>query len=184
MAEWTMAEWTFVIVGLTLLVAIVSFVFGQRPWTRRERIKINVHKPGYSANDFDRVLRVFWSCELQRLGGEELRYTTHICLKPEAQIYHKLQKYFSLPEDGVIRITNRLELARGKIVSTRHGVDAGVYPEYKAFIETKDIEKWKMTRQLLSELSQKVFEVGLVWEDGGKTKWKKIEQKDEGWITL
>ena len=186
MAEWTMAEWTFVIVGLTLLVAIVSFVFGQRPWTRRERIKINVHKPGYSANDFDRVLRVFWSCELQRLGGEELRYTTHICLKPEAQIYHKLQKYFSLPEDGVIRITNRLELARGKIVSTGHGVDTGVYPEYGALMKTNDMEKWKIAKQLLSELRQKAFEVGLVWEDkpSKKPKWRIIKQEDYGWITL
>ena len=184
MAEWTMAEWTFVIVGLTLLVAIVSFVFGQRPWTRRERIKINVHKPGYSANDFDRVFRVFWSCELQRLGGEELRYTTHICLKPEAQIYHKLQKYFSLPEDGVIRITNRLELARGKIVTTGYGVDTGVYPEYNALIRPNDIEEWKIARQLALELEQKVFKVRLVWEDGGKTKWKMIKQEYHGWITL
>ena len=41
MGEWTIAEWTFVIVSLTLLVAIASFVLGQRPWTRREKIKIS-----------------------------------------------------------------------------------------------------------------------------------------------
>ena len=170
------------IIGLIALgVAITLYVL-----PRREKIKIMVTKPSYSANDFDRVLRVFWSCELQRLGGEEVRYASHICLKPDAQTYHKLKKYFNLPEDGVIRTPNRLELARGKIVSTGHGVDTGVYPEYDALMKTNDIEKWKIARQLLLELSQKVFEVGLVWEDkpSKKPKWRIIKQEDYGWITL
>jgi hypothetical protein len=177
-------DWQIIISLITLALVIIGIIWGNGLWARREKIKINVTKPSYSANDFDGILRVFWSCELQRLGGNELRYTTHICLKPDTQTCHKLQKYFSLPKDGVIRTPNRLELARGKIVSTGHGVDTGVYPEYGALMKTNDIEEWKIARQLLSELSQKVFEVGLVWEDGGKTKWKIIKREVKGWITL
>ena len=173
-------DWQIIIGLVTLVLVIFTIVWGTGLWTRREKVKISVTKPSYSANDSDRVLRVFWSCELQRSGEKEIRYITQIQLKPDKQVYNELRQYFNLPEDGVIRITNRLELARGKIVSTGHGVDKGVYPEYKAFIETKDIEKWKIARQLASELEQKVFEVGLVWEDGGKTKWKKMDQKDKG----
>jgi len=179
-------DWSIIIGSVTLALIIFTIVWGTGLWVRREKIKIRSTKPSYSANDYDRVLRVFWSCELQRSGGEELRYTTHICLKPDAQIYRQLLEYFSLPNDGVIRITNRLELARGKIVSTGHGVDTGVYPEYDALMKTNDIEKWGKSRQLLSELNQKGFEVGLVWEDkpNKKPKWRKINQEDEGWITL
>jgi len=179
-------DWYLIISLATLVLVIFTIVWGTGLWVRREKIKIKVTKPAYSANEVDRVLRVFWSCELQRLGGEQLRYTTHICLKPDAQVYHKLKKYFNLPKDGVIRTPNRLELARGKIVLTGHGVDTGVYPEYDALMKTNDIEKWKIARQLLSELSQKVFEVGLVWEDkpSKKPKWRIIKQEDYGWIIL
>ncbi|MBA7481583.1 hypothetical protein ES707_17057 [subsurface metagenome] len=171
---------------LTLLLVIFTIFWGTGLWARRERVEINVTKPNYSVNDFDRVLRVFWSCELRRLGGEEVRYTSHICLKPDAQIYHRLKKYFNLPQDGVIRTPNRLELAREKIVSTGHGVDTGVYPEYDALMETNDIEKWKIAGQLASELESKRFEVSLVWEDNPskKPKWRIIKQGDYGWITL
>ena len=167
------------IVGILGIGATVFLIF----WTRREKVKINVTKPRYSVNDFDRVLRVFWSCESQRLGGEEVRYIAQICLKPDTHIYRELQKYFIMPKDGVIRINKRLELARGKIVSSGHG-DEAAYPEYEVVKETKGTEKWREARQLASELELKRFEVGLVWEDGGKSKWKMIKQEDYGWITL
>ena len=175
-------DWHLIISLATLVFVIFTIVWGTGLWTHREKVKFLITKPSYSTNDYDRVLRVFWSCELQRLGGEELRYITQILLKPDRQPYGELKRYFSLPDDGVIRINKRLELARGKIVSSGHG-DEAVYPEYEAFKETKGTEKWKIARQLASELSQKVFEVSLVWEDGGKTKWKTIKQED-GWITL
>ena len=168
---------------LTLLLVIFTIIWGTGLWARREKVKINVTKPSYSVNDFDRVLRVFWSVEVQKLGGQEVRYVAQICLKPDAQIYRELQKYFKLPQDGVIRISKRLALPRGKMASSGHG-DEAAYPEYEAVKETKGTEKWKKARQLASELELKRFEVGLVWEDGGKSKWKMIKQEDYGWITL
>jgi len=176
-------DWQIIIGLLTLALVIFTIVWGTGLWAHKEKIKINITKPSYSVNEFDRVLRVFWGCELQRLGGEEVRYISQICLKPDAQVYRKLQEYFSLPQDGVIRINKRLELARGKIVSSGHG-DEAAYPEYEAFKETTGIEQWKETRHIASELKQKVFKVGLVWEDGRKTKWKMIKHKNHGWITL
>ena len=167
------------IIGLLTLSVTLWLYF----WPRREKTKFLIVKPSYTANEGDKVLRVFWSCELQRSGVEEARYVSKICLKPDVKIYRELQKYFSLPECGVITIDKRLKLLRGDIVSSGHGPEAA-YPEYEAFKETNDTEKWKIARQLASELSQKAFEVGLVWEDGGKTKWKKIKQGDSGWVRL
>ena len=91
--------------------------------------------------------------------------------------------YFNLPNDGVIRISELLELPRGEIVSSGQSHES-IYPEYSAVEVTKDSEKWKEASQLASELEQKAFHVCLVWEDGGKTKWKKIKKRDSGWITL
>ncbi|MFC1909575.1 hypothetical protein ACFLXD_07030, partial [Chloroflexota bacterium] len=85
---------------------------------------------------------------------------------------------------GAIKFTNRLELTREEIVSSYKYGDISEYPEHEALNGITGIEQWKIIRQLTSELEQKVFKVRLMWEDGGKTKWKKIKQKDGGWITL
>jgi hypothetical protein len=180
-------DWYLILSLVTLVLILFTIVWGTGLWVRREKIKIKVTKPSYIANEYDRELRIIWSCELQRLGGEEIRYTAHICLKPDAQVYHKLEEYFDLPRDGVIRTYNQLELERGKIISTGRGVDTGVYPEYDALIDTGDSEKWKIAKQLSSKLREKEFEVGLIWEDkpNKKPKWRKIKQEDHGkWIKL
>jgi len=176
-------DWHLFIGLATLVLVIFTIIWGTGLWTRREKVKFLVTKPNYNANEYDRVLRVFWSVEIQKFGGQEVHYVAQICLKPDGQTYDKLKRYFSLPDDGVIRINKRLALSRGHIASSGHG-DEAAYPEYGTLMKTNDIEKWKIARQLLSELSQKAFKVCLVWEDGGKTKWKTIKQQDHGWITL
>ena len=178
-------DWQIIISLITLALVIFGIIWGNGLWARREKIKINIHGPSYTATDFDRRLKVFWTCELQRLGGERVRYTARILLKPDKQTYKKLQKYISLPPDGIIPITNRLELTREEIVSWGHwNGDVAVYPEYEASKKTIGTEQWKTIYQLTSELEQKVFQVSLVWEDGGKTKWKTIKQGVSGWVTL
>ena len=168
---------------ITFGLGLVNLLWGPAILARREKVKISVPKPIYATHMHDRVLRVFCSVSFRRLGGEKVRNVDQIRLKPDAQTYHKLQKYFSLPNEGVIIITELLDLPRGETVSSgqRH---QPIHPEYSAVVETKGSEKWQEASQLASELSKKAFHVCLVWEDGGKTKWKMIKRKDYGWITL
>jgi len=169
--------------AVTFILGLVNLLWGPAILVRREKIKISVPRPNYAIHMHDRVLRVFCSVSFRRLGGEEVRNVDQICLKPDAQTYHKLQKYFSLSNDGVIIIPVQLSLPRGATVSSHNTVGAS-HPEYNTLMKTNDMEKWKIAAQAVSELEQKPFKVRLVWEDGGKTMWKKIKQKDFGWITL
>ena len=169
--------------AITFILGLINFLWGGGILTRREKVKISIPRPTYAPHMHDRVLRVFCSVSFRRLGGEKVRNVDQIRLKPDAQTYQELQQYFSLPEDGVIRISGRISLARGATVSSSHAVGA-FRPEYNALMNTNDTEKWKEANQLVSELKQKAFHVCLVWEDGGKTNWKKIKQEDSGWISL
>jgi len=170
---------------ITFGLGLVNLLWGPAILARREKVKISVPRPNYATHMDDRVLRVFCSVSFRRLGGEKVRSVNQICLKPDAQIYQELKKYFNLPKEGVIIISELLDLPRGEIVSSGQR-DVPIHPEYSysGVEETKGSEKWKIASQLASELGKKAFHVCLVWEDGGKTKWKKIKQKDEGWITL
>lgn len=167
---------------ITLGLGLVNLLWGPAILARREKVKISVPRPIYATNMHDRVLRVFCGVSFRRLGGEKVRSVDQICLKPDAQIYQELNKYFNLPEEGVIRISELLDLPRGEIVSSRR--QNPIYPEYPAVEETIGSEKWEKASQLASELGKKAFHVCLVWEDGGKTKWKMTKQGDNGWITL
>ncbi len=172
--------------AITFVLGLVNLLWGPAILSRREKIKISVPRPSYTAHMGDRVLRVYCSVSFRRLGGEKVRSVEHICLKPDAQIYQELKKYFNLPKEEEIRNIVLVDLPRGEIVSSGHGIDK-VYPEYETLMKTNnpnDMEKWKIARRLASELSQKAFKVRLIWEDGGKTKWKTIKQQDRGWITL
>jgi len=168
---------------ITFGLGLVNLLWGPAILARREKVKISVSRPSYATHMHDRVLRVFCSVSFRRLGGEKVRNVDQIRLKPDAQIYQELKKYFNLPKEGEIIISELLNLPRGEIVSSRQR-HVPIHPEYSAVEETKGSEKWKRASQLASELGKKAFHVCLVWEDGGKTKWKKIKQEDSGWITL
>ena len=168
---------------ITFVLGLINFMWGPAILARREKVKISVPRPNYTINMGDRVLRIFCSVSFRRLGGEKVRNVDQFRLKPDAQIYQELKKYFNLPEDGVIKISLLLELPRGETVSSRQRHEP-IHPEHSALMETNDVEKWKEASQLVSELGKKAFHVCLVWEDGGETKWKKIKQEDHGWITL
>jgi hypothetical protein len=168
---------------ITFGLGLVNLLWGPAILARREKVKISVPRPNYATNMHDSVLRVFCGVSFRRLGGEKVRNVDQICLKPDAQIYQELNKYFNLPKDGVIRISELLELPQGEIVSSgqRH---EPIHPEYSAVEETKGSEKWEKASQLALELGKKAFHVCLIWEDGGKTKWKKIKREVHGWVTL
>ncbi len=173
-------DWQIIISLITLALVIFTIVWGTGLWARREKVKIKITSISYGVNDSDGIVKVYWGGEFKRSGRDGIRYITQILLKPDGQKHAELQQYFSLPQDGVIRINERLELPRHKIVSSGHG-DTAFYPDYDAFKETKDAKKWKIVRQIASELGQDTHEIALVWEDKpNKIKWKAIRPADYG----
>jgi len=177
-------DWHLIISLATLVLVIFTIVWGTGLWLRREKIEIKIESMCYNVDDVYRKVKVYWGGKFKRSGRKETRYITKIYFKPDRQTYGELQQYISLPGDGVIKIDTYIELPRDKIGYSGYG-DEAFYPEYDAFSETNSTEKWRIARQLASELSQKRFEVGLVWEDGGKTKWKMISSGELGkWVRL
>jgi hypothetical protein len=174
--------WQIISGVLALMLAAIGIIWGKGLWARREMVKIKITSISYRVDDSSRIIKVYWGGEFKRSGGDEIRYIAQILIKPASQTYTELQQYFSLPNDGVIRINERLELKRAKIVSSGHG-EGAFYPDYAALPEVKEAEKWKTARQKSSELGQKQHKVCLVWEDGGKAKWRTISPKELGkWV--
>lgn len=169
-----------IIAGITLVFVIIGFFFGPRPWTRKEKVKIkftiSYRVPGHTPQ-----IKVYWGDEFLRSGGKEIRYTKRIVLKPDKHTYRKLCKYFALPKNGEIEINERLPLPRDVIVSSHQGGEPPLYPDYAMLPGVQ--EKWNTLQKIASELSQKTHKVGLVWEDSGKTTWKKVPQEKLGkWV--
>jgi hypothetical protein len=142
-------------------------------------VKIKITTLDYSIDSGERKITVYLGHELQRSGGKEIRYTTEILLKPDKQTYSKLCEYFKLPEDGLIRINERLELPRDKIVYPYIGGERLSKPCYPALPEIQNAKQRDIAQQIASQLSQRVHEVGVVLEDG-KTTWKTISKGDQG----
>jgi hypothetical protein len=173
-------DWQIIIGLVTLALVIFTIVWGTGLWKHRERVKIRITTLDYSIDSVGRKITVYLGYELQRSGGKEIRYTTQILLEPDKQTYSKLCEYFKLPEDGLIRINERLKLQRDNIVSPYMGGATPSKLVYPALPGIQDAKQRDIAQQIASQLSQRVHKVGVVWEDDGKTTWKTISKEDHG----
>jgi len=176
-------DWQIIIGLVTLALIIFTIVRGTGLWKHRERVKIKITTLDYIIDSAEKKITVYLGYELQRSGGKEIRYTTQILLKPAKQTYSKLCQYFKLPEDGLIRISEQLKLQRDNIVSPYMGGGTPSKPVYAALPGIQNAKQRDIAQQIASQLSQRVHEVGVVWEDDGKTTWKTISKEDHGkWV--
>ena len=176
-------DWQIIIGLIGLALVMVTIVWRTGLWTCRERVKIKITTLDYTVDSVEKKITVYLGYELQRAGGKEIRYTTQILLKPDKQPYSKLCEYFELPEDGLIRINERLKLQRDNIVSLYVGGGTPVHPSYRALSGIQNTKQRDIAQQMASQLSQKIHKVGLVWENGKKITWKTISKEDHGnWI--
>jgi hypothetical protein len=183
-------DWQIIISLITLALVIFGVIWGNGLWARRERVKIKFSIIAYSIDTFNSNIKiqVRWAADLQRFGGRNVRYTRQILIKSDIQKYSELCEYFNLPGNGVIEINEWLKLMRDDIVSPYQAEGRPNYPVFSALQPLpipSDPAKLDAIRQIASELNQKAHKVCLVWDDGRKTKWKRISQKDYGsWVKL
>jgi hypothetical protein len=166
--------WTFVIVCLALLVAIVSFAFGQRPWARREKVKIKTSGVTYRTKNCERVMFEISDMELRRSGEEDIRHLTQILLKLDKDMYDKLEKLIDFRGERVMILKDT------RVTIPKYEPVRITWPEYEHKILNSS--EWDKAKEgIQNKLRQAAFEVGLVWEDKpNKIKWKMITPRDYG----
>lgn len=159
--------------GVTLLLVIISLVWGTGLWRRREKVKIRVTTLDYIVHGVEREIKVYLGIEFRRSGGNEVRYVSQVILKPDQEIYNQLRQYFELPSDGIIQFNTREKLSRDEVAP-----GSMPRPTYRALPNIQDTQERNKASQIASQLSQKSYKIGLVWEDTGKTTWKTISTED------
>ena len=176
----TATTWAIVIGGATLLLVIVSLIWGTGLWKRREKVKIRVTTLNYGVHFDPQAIDVDLAIEFHRTGGNDIRYVHQVLLKPDKEIYNQLRQYFELPSDGIIKLGQRMELPRDKFISSRGFIPKltfEVSPNLRNKIERSEVES------IASQLSQKSYKIGLVWEDNGKITWKAVSTEAFGkWV--
>lgn len=169
---------TLVIGGATLLLVVVSLVWGTGLWKRREQVTIRVTSLSYAADGVLREIKVYLGIEFRRSGGNDVRYVSQVILKPDQEVYEELRQYFELPSDGMIKLDTRIPLPRDEVAST-----SMPHPTYKALPNIQDTQERDRATQIATRLSQKSYKIGLVWEDNGKTTWKAVSTEAFGkWV--
>ena len=159
------------IIGLLGIgVGIILFL-----WPRRERVKIKITTLNYHLQgSVNEKLTVELSGSVVRSGGKEVRSMTGARLKPDKHTLSILSQCF--------KFDNALITFRCKPLNIPKDANKpfGLFQTYLSL----DMNKSQNIKQELAyDLSQKTFEVSLVWNDNEKAKWKKITQEDYGkWV--
>jgi hypothetical protein len=174
-------DWHLIISLATLVLVIFTIVWGTGLWARREKVEIKTTGLNYKTLE-DRITLKLFSTEIKRSGEKEVRCLNQIWLKPDKHSYNELRQCFSLPENGELMLAEgRLELRKGypKLVERWNDY------EYSALVDMKQDEQRNKVNRILSEMSKRTFEIGLVWDDSRKTTWKTISPGELGkWVRL
>ena len=166
--------------GATLLLVIISLVWGTGLWRRREKAKIKVGPPDYRVDGVEPKIRVYLGIEFLRSGGSDIRYVSQLILKPDQELYEELRQYFELTSDGMIKLDTRIPLPRDKFTSSYNMWEP---PTYKALPNIQDTQERDKATQIAKQLSQESYKIGLVWEDNGKITWKTVSTKTSArWV--
>jgi len=173
-------DWEPFVTVATLIVVIVTLIWGAGLWTRREKVKIRVTGLSDRVDGVERQISVYLGIEFRRSGGNDIRYISRVLRKPDQEIYGQLRQYFELPSDGMMKWDTRIELPRDKFVSSFNNLEPLTYKALPSIQSGVDRDK---ATQIASQLSQKSYKIGLVWEDNGKTVWKTISTECRGkWV--
>lgn len=162
------------------VVPLVLFLY--KRFEEREKVKIKITTLDYRVHGDNEKLRVYLGGEIIRSGKKETRDVTKVYLKPaDSYTYSKLCQFFKLPDDRLIIFAGPILLHKGKKAVLPHG--PADYEPVQVRSRNQNTNRRDAAQKTASELEQKSHEVGLVWDDSGKTTWKTVSKADHGkWI--
>lgn len=162
--------------GATLILVIISLIWGAGLWRYREKVKIRVTRFDYEITR-EREFQIYLDMEFCRSGGRNIRYVSQVFIKPDHETFSQLVQYFELPADGLIKSDikpdMRIELPGDKSIVPCINIPIPIYRK-----STLEPIPRSVVTPIASQLKERCYKVGLIWEDTSNVMWKEISTDD------